>query len=415
VPGSTLAPQLLCVAVADAPLSRVLTDSARCDSLAFALSWNSEFRVDVFDPVRLQSRRWRLVETPGLEVGMWPTPPVLYYPATDGRFAILFRTDANQPIRSISSQPGDDVIKPSSSIAGSMPLVSVELGDIIAGQGEDLLVLSETPMGTGLAVRSTDGGAEIEHRLDVRASNGLQYGGPVAYFSSPVAGTVQGYVVGATRSRTPRLSVARLVNGLGLVGDGPTIEVPEAGADLGVSIASVCDLDGDSLNEFVVFSHDSAMNYPQLSLFRWSDHRPSFVRSVVVPGNHSAPELLPAMQHEGSCSLFVHSDRGAPISDPAILPASSWLGMPNFLAPYELEATTARCWISMESSRCEIVRSQRHGRALEYRTWMSISGPVDAPSLVLSESADDAGSPRVSIASIGRTTMGTWRVLSLPE
>ncbi|MBL8685714.1 MAG: hypothetical protein JNK05_41440 [Myxococcales bacterium] len=413
--GSTLAPQLLCVAAGDAPLSRVLTDSGRCESLAVALSWNLEFRVDVFDPVRMQTRRWRLVESPGVDPGIWATPPAFYFPWIDGGFEMLFQMDSEAPMRSISSRSGEDRIKLGSSSAGSMPLVSVDVGDIVSGQGEDALVLSETPTRTGFVVRSMDRGTPMEHRVDPDPSSSMQYGGPVAYFSSPFAGAVHGYVVGATRSPAPRIAVARLGTDLRIDLDDTLIVVPEAGEDLGVSIAPVCDLDGDALSEFVVFSHNSTMNYPQLSLFRWSEGRPTFLRNIVVPGNHTLPELLPAIQHEDSCSLFVHSDRGAPTSDPAILPAVPWLAMPQFPEPYELVATTVRCWISIDSDRCEVVRQRRHGRSIEYRAWMSIAGSVNAPNLVLSESADGAGTSQVSIASIGRLTMGAWRVLSLPE
>jgi hypothetical protein len=46
---------------------------------------------------------------------------------------------------------------------------------------------------------------------------------------------------------------------------------------------------------------------------------------------------------------------------------------------------------------------------------MSMAGSIDAPSLVISEGADEPGSLRISIASVGRTTMGEWRMLNLPE
>ncbi len=423
VAGSALAPQLLCVVDAAAPAGRVVSLGNDCRSIAPLLRWDQQYEVLLVDVSgKVQSRSF-LSDADLGDAGIWPSTAVVAVPSLLGDPRVLFRVRSPHSFFEARPARRRQRIRPVDSwIGGSAHDLQV-VGDVLGGQGDDVLVLG----GKGESARDVDDrpswrasllpldDPRSERVLDISAMGGAQFIGRTAFVANRAPGEPVGWLIGNIDRPAADLSVGvASVNGsLRMQLAVPALEAGSAGRDFGVSLAVLRDLDGDRRDEFAVFSHESSSRSPQLTLYSWSGDVPRPVRTVNLPGDHFAPEMFVLLHDATSCLLLVHSDRGAARRDAFERPAIEAELYPDPNSDRQFAATTTVCHVSIDSQRCSVVRQRGHGDSLQLRSWLSVVGDFRGFYALIGEHSDSNREPRVEVAPLSGMSVGAWRAVPL--
>jgi hypothetical protein len=314
-------------------------------------------------------------------------------------------------------------IRPVDSLIGGSAHDLQVVGDVVGGQGDDALVLG----GKGESVRSFDDRPtwrasmlpldepRSERVLDIGAMRGALFVGRTAFVANRARGEPLGWLIGNIDRPGAGLSVgvASIDSELRMRLDVPALDAGSAGRDFGVSLAVLRDLDGDQRDEFVVFSHESISGTPQFTLYGWSGDVPRALRTVTLPGDHFAPEMLVLLHDATSCLLLVHSDHGAARNDPCERPALEADLVPDDNSDRQFAATSTVCHISADSQRCSVVRQRDHGNPSQFRSWLSVVGDPLGFYVLIGEHSDSNREPRVEAAPLSGMSVGAWRAVPL--
>jgi hypothetical protein len=372
--GSALAPQLLCIAPhPDAAALVGMGDGCGTDGLA--MTFVGFHRVDALDPALRSIHAWDNQQERDRDLDWSPSPPQFMTP-NRSRVA-LFRIREAPSFAMLTGVGARSEIRRSSLLNSEWASAVVPIGDVVEDSGEDVLLFGRDSAGAWRAsiVAKIDADPVV-FPVQVQLSQRFQPTEAAVWMDDLSPRELARLLVGLREGSGGRIALLRVTDNAIIEPVGEPVSDAGLGPDWGLSMAPVCDIDGDGVREVAAVSQDAAMQRTLLTILTVRGDAIRVVRTVELPARHWVPQLVATNGALGRCVLFVHSDRLAGNDTEDVLPISMSNRNPSPADALAQYSTTTRCFLSASGVDCSVVHEFHHGNSRQYRSWLSI---VDDP------------------------------------